>query len=134
MRCIEILREIYDVTGCGLVLCGTDVLSAEITRGKMAPMLSQMTRRGVSEVYLPSVPLPEDADAIAEAYGLPPARGAAGDLQNQILTHHGLGKLIKFLQAATRLAANQGKPMGWEHFLQAHDILVKLSMRKGGAK
>ncbi len=134
IRCLEILREIYDLTGCGLVLCGTDVLREEFKRGKMAQMLSQLMRRGVTEVQLPAMPSPEDVDSIAAAYGLPPARGTAADLQTQILTNHGLGKLIKFLQAATRLAVRQDKPMSWEHFLQAHDILLKLSAQKGGAK
>src|SRR5205807_712461 len=41
LRCLETLRELHDLSGCGLVLCGTDVFRHELHKGQFAKMLGQ---------------------------------------------------------------------------------------------
>ena len=42
----------------------------------------------------------------------------------------GLGMYVKYLQAANRMAGKEQKKLTWEHFIQAHDIIQKLSVQE----
>lgn len=127
LNILEFIREIHDRTKCGLVLCGTRIFKKEIMAGEYKDLLEQLARRSVFEVQLPSKLPRKDLDAVAKAYGLPPAEGLAEDLMNNVMQEKGLGKFTKFLQAASRLAAREEVGMTWDHFIRAHDIIAKLS-------
>jgi DNA transposition AAA+ family ATPase len=131
---LELLREIHDRTHCGMVLCGTNVLREEVQRGRHKEMLEQLQRRGVVQLQLPARPPRRDLDKIAKAYGLPSPEGEPEELVKQIIQESGLGKMIKFMQAATRLASKRSERLSWMHFVAAHDILAKLSVQEGGAR
>jgi hypothetical protein len=107
------------------------VLKDELQGGKLAFMLRQIERRGIIQVSLPSKPPKRDLDAIAKAFGLEPAEGEAEEVIKDMIHSSGLGKYVKFLQAATRMAKKEGKKMCWAHFVRAHDIIARLSKGDG---
>jgi DNA transposition AAA+ family ATPase len=127
IKVLEFLREIHDRTKCGMVFCGTKVLREELHTGKLALMLRQLERRGIIQVNLPDTPPKRDLDAIAKAFGLEPATENALEVVKDMIHRYGLGKYVKFLQAATRMAAKQQKKLTWDHFVTAHDIIARLS-------
>jgi DNA transposition AAA+ family ATPase len=127
IKCLEVIREIHDRTKCGMLLCGTLQLRKELMLGSHTDLLEQFKRRGVLEINLPTLPPKSDINAIARAFGLPPATDCALEIQTDIIKRHGLGKFTKFLQTAQRIAARQNQLLSWDHFLQAHDGLAKLS-------
>ena len=53
VEAMELIREIWDETKCGLVLCGTPVLKKELEEGRYRDMLEQLRRRCVLPVRLP---------------------------------------------------------------------------------
>ena len=129
VTCLELLREIHDRTHCGMVLCGTNVFREEIQRGKDKEMLDQLQRRGIVQLQLPRRPPVRDLDAVAKAFGLPPAEGEARELMKTIIHESGLGKFVKFLQAASRYSNKTKTKLDWKHFVHAHDAFAKLSER-----
>lgn len=128
---LELVREIHDRTGCGMVLCGTNVLKEELQQGEHKKLLDQLRLRGIFTLQLPAVPTRKDLDAIAVSYGLAPADGEAEQLMLHIAKSYGLGKFCKFLAAASRHATKKGEKMKWKHFVTAHDIVKKLSEGNG---
>jgi DNA transposition AAA+ family ATPase len=127
IKVFEVIREIYDRTHCGMVLVGTNVLRTELTTGKLAPILEQLRRRGTIKVQLPATPPKADLDKIAKKFGLPPADGIAAEVVKDMIHTSGLGMYIKFLQSASMMAGRDGKKATWDHFVQANDIIAKLS-------
>ncbi len=129
IKVLELIREIYDRTHCGLVLCGTNVWRREIQEGKLAQMLEQLRRRGTIKIQLPSKPPKADLDRFAKKFGLPPAEDLALEVIKEMLHTSGLGMVVKYLQNAARMAARENKKLSWDHFVQAHDIIQKLSIK-----
>ena len=70
-----------------------------------------------------------EADIIrfAKAFNLPPPEGTAADLITTMLKRSGLKQYVVFLQSASNLAANQKKPISWDHFVAAHDKIQSLN-------
>jgi len=132
LSCLEVLRELHDRTGCAMVLCGTNVGRDEIDRGPQKEYLEQLRRRGVFRLQLPKYATQGDLNAIAKSFGLPPAEGEAADLVKQIIRANGLKAYTSYLQAAGRIASNTRRKLAWKHFIQAHDVIAKLSDSKGG--
>ena len=115
---VEFLREVFDTSGCGLVLCGTNEAMREIESGPNALWLRQLRRRSLPKVMLPNVAGDVDILAFAEHYGLsgeemPPAAIAKA---RQIAANDGVGLLITYLQGAARMAAAERVVVTWEHF------------------
>jgi hypothetical protein len=129
IKVLELIREIYDRTHCGLVLCGTNVFRREIQEGKLAQMLEQLRRRGTIKIQLPARPPKADLDRIAKKFGLSPAEDLALEVIKEMLHTSGLGMVVKYLQNASRMAARENKKLSWDHFVQAHDIIQKLSIK-----
>jgi DNA transposition AAA+ family ATPase len=127
VQIIEWLRELYDRTNCGIVFCGTRVFRDELERGKFSLILDQFRRRGIIQLALPDTPPSADVSKIAKAFGLPPPDGVAADIVSAMLKRSGLGQYVKFLQSASNLASNQSKPMSWDHFVTAFDLVKNLS-------
>lgn len=120
---IESVREIHDKTGCGVVLCGTDVLPDMIADPRFKKLLGQTDNRGVLRRLIPATPYKEDVAAICKAYGFGQAEGEARKLVNEIANTSGIGKLCKFMQMAKRLASKRKAPVTWDHFLETHATL-----------
>ena len=68
-QALEILREIYDETGCGMVLCGTELFETSVMQERNG-VLEQLYRRGVHKIKLPSQPTRGDVAAVLKANGL----------------------------------------------------------------
>jgi DNA transposition AAA+ family ATPase len=130
IKSLEVLREIYDRTGCGLVLCSTNVGRDEFEGGKLSKMLEQLRRRGTIKIQLSSRPPKGDLDRISKAFGLPPADGEALEVVKSMIHTSGLGMYIKFLHNAAQLAQHEDRKLSWDHFVKAHDIIARLSNRK----
>jgi DNA transposition AAA+ family ATPase len=130
IKVAEVVREIYDRTRCGMVLVGTNVLRDELHTGKLAAILEQLRRRGTIKVQLPPHPPKADLDRIARKFGLQPADGIAAEVLKDMIHTSGLGMYIKFLQSAAMMASRESKRVTWDHFVQAHDIIAKLSRQE----
>lgn len=131
--CLEVLRELYDESGVGMVLCGTELLFTRVKNNRGE--LEQFLRRGVHKVVLPDQPQKGDIAAIAETLGLEfPARGeivevrlgravikdCAYDVLKQLGREEGLKAITERLRYATRIAHREKAKLEWEHFLRAH--------------
>lgn len=127
IKVYEVAREIYDRTRCGMVFAATKALREEIMNGKLALMLEQFRRRGIIKVNLPPKPPKADLDRIARKFGLAPAEDSSAEVVAEMIHTSGLGMYIKFLQSAATMARKQNKTVTWDHFVQAHDIMAKLS-------
>lgn len=130
VRIFEWLRELYDRCGCGIVFCGTKVFRTEIETGKLALVLDQFRRRGIIQLQLPDTPPKADVIKIAKAFGLPPPEGDAAEVVATMLKRSGLGQFVKFIQSASNLANKQKKPLSWDHFVIAYDMVQQLSTGK----
>jgi DNA transposition AAA+ family ATPase len=130
ISCLEVLREIHDRSNCGMVLCGTNVFREELQTGLHKKLLDQLRRRGIFELQLSAKPPKSDVRAIAATFGLEEPDPEAAQLVDDILGKHGLGKLIRFMQAGSRMARKQGRPLSWKHFVSAHDIIKRLSNKE----
>lgn len=142
---IEILREIYDATKCGLVLVGTNVwgLSLNGNSGddksaiKGLPsnwdyVMKQTMLRGIN-VTLPPRLSYDDMQSIWTAFGFTdpnpetPAEAAALKTVKNIVATHGLGRYVKRLRSAVTAANRSGAPVTWGHFLAVHKQLEQLA-------
>ncbi|HBD07139.1 MAG TPA: hypothetical protein DCZ69_02670, partial [Syntrophobacteraceae bacterium] len=74
-RPIEFIRELYDSSQCGVVICGTPVFDEAMERGRFSGILKQTKRRRGCKLVLPSVPRVEDLNTFAARSGLGPTPG-----------------------------------------------------------
>lgn len=128
-KVLEFLREIHDRTGCGLVLCMTNMGRDCIETSNLAPVFKQLSRRGVVKLQLPDTAPLRDFLAIAEASGLGTPEGQALETVKHIRVAGGIGVYCKYLQMARRLADNKEEALTWEHFQAAYDALAALSKK-----
>ena len=129
MTSIELIRAIYEHCGCGIVLCGTDIVPDMFEDRRFKKFLGQTANRGALRRMIPATPYPEDVRALCRAYGFGPATGEAKKLVDEIASTNGIGKLCKFMQMAKRLAAKRQTPVSWDHFLATKATLA--SWEKG---
>ena len=122
-RTIEFIRELFDLTGCGVVLIGTPVFEEEMESGRFAKLLQQIKRRRLPKLKLPSTPSADDLNIFAKAYGLTPAEGEFADLQKEVLRDEALGMWLTILRMAAKLAAKQKKSLAWPHVRAAYNFL-----------
>lgn len=127
MGLIERIREIHDLCKCGVLLCGTHIFVEMLSSEKFKDFLSQINRRGVLRMFIPTAPEPGDLELLFAAYKLPPPDGRAATIAKQLSAQHGIGELTKYFQVARFLAMNETVPMGWDHFLKAHDTLITIA-------
>jgi len=130
MKTADFIRDMQEDTGCGLVLCGTNVFREQMRDKGWEQYLKQFTRRPVMRKQLPDIPQRADLNAFARHYGMAPASGDAFLLQRAVVREHGLGVWLTTLTAASRAATRQGKPMTWEHVLKAHAFFQSLEKSK----
>jgi hypothetical protein len=121
---MELLRRIHDRCGCGLVLCGTDVLPDMVQDPRFAKLLGQTDNRGVLRRSVPAAPTKKDVRLLCEAYGLERPTGDAAAIVTAIATKNGIGKLCKYFQMSRRLASKGNAPLSWDHVLNTHATLT----------
>lgn len=126
LRTIEFIREIHDRAKCGIVLAMTEEGWAAIDTGRYAKMLEQLKRRCVSVRKLPARPSARDLDTFAASFGLTPAEGETLTIQTDVIHAHGLGKWLKTLSAASRVASREKAKLGWVHVVKAYAGLRSL--------
>ena len=124
---MEFIREIYDRTGCGIVLSATRVGEAEIERGSNAGIYDQLRRRGMAKLVLPDMPPASDIRKIAAAFGLPAPEGRVAETIGQMLRASGLGMYVKYLQSAHVLATGRGEKPTWDTFSAVCDGMAALA-------
>ncbi len=130
IKILEFVREIHDRTGCGCVLCGTDVWRSELKHGEHRKMLRQLLNRGLVELQLEPRPKLEDLEKFHEFHGLPAPTGEAAEFQADIVRESGLGKYLRYLAAAARIAERLGEPLDWGHFERACIAVATLEKEK----
>lgn len=125
-KCFGVLRQLQEQSGCGLVLCGTNVFRNEIERGEFKRSLEQMSMRSIWELQLEASPTPEDLALIAKHFRLPKPTGEAAELVKWIAIEKGLGKYVKFITRSAQLAAAKHEPFTWAHFVKTVTIAAKM--------
>ena len=132
--CLEVIREIYDEVGCGMLLCGTELL-LEKMRGGTHGEMEQLLRRGVHKFHLPKMPSKDDITAILGHYGVEfPAKKKTlsivvdgehineipFDLLRQLAKDHGIKAITERLRYAEKIAAKARTFTTMAHFVEAH--------------
>lgn len=124
---MEFIREIYDRTGCGIVLSATKVGETELERGRNAGIYDQLRRRGMVKLVLPEMPPSGDIRKIAAAFGLPPPEGHSAEMVKQMLRVSGLGMYVKYLQSAHVLATSRDEKPTWDTFAAVYESMAALA-------
>jgi DNA transposition AAA+ family ATPase len=126
--CIEVIREIHDESGCGMVLIWTRIDSLKQASGRE---LQQVWRRGVHKLSLPPSPTRADVAAVLAASGLRfPEKGSrvkVGKVEEdpaavlaQVAKGEGLKAITERLRYARKLANKGSGVLTWEDFIKAH--------------
>lgn len=113
---VEFIREIYDRSGCGLVLSGTKVGLEGLEGGRNRMLFDQLRRRGVVKVVLPDVPPRRDINEIARTFELEPPQGEDLKRVKQLIQTRGLGVFLKYLQKAYAVTKARKVALDWEAF------------------
>lgn len=124
MRCFDFIRYIYDQTGCGIVLSGTNVFRDNLhEQGAFLQYLKQLKRRGLYEVQLPDVPPAEDLRLISHKFGLSSPNGEALKVLNHLAESDGLGMVFTRLTDAAAHAAKRKEKINWDHFTHVVSLI-----------
>lgn len=125
---LEFIRELFDLTKCGVVLCGTDVLKTELTLGKQSKVYKQLVMRGLIHAQLPAKTPLDDIKLAASKFDYPrEVTTEARKIIAEINDNHGLGVLLKVLKAgATKSKKSNLKP-SWDQMVEAWIILQRLA-------
>ena len=124
---VEFIREIYDRTHCGLVVCGTKVAETGLESGRNMLLFDQLRRRGLVKLVLPDVPRKTDVNRFAREFSLPAPTGELFDTIKVLLKRYGLGMYVKYLRKADALARNAGEAVTWDHFKAVSDGYANLA-------
>jgi len=129
VKCCEFLREIIDVSGCGLVLMGTKLLQESVFSGPHKEALAQLVDRGTVQIPLPDKATKTDVKAFLAHYGLqfPAPEDPAAIVLNDILVSYGLRKLTMHLRDGAAYARKRQESFKWSHFLDAFEAIQSLS-------
>lgn len=118
MKVLEWFREIWDNSGCGMVLCGTSAMEDDLINDpKMKGWLGQLDHRCIRVTKLPNQIPGEDIDLAAKAYGI---TGNKACVEN-ILKGIRMNRLTTCLNMTASWCAGNNKtkqthPKTWESF------------------
>ena len=121
---LDMLRELYDRCGCGLVLIVTDTGAREFVRGQFAGQLAQLECRGEWEL-LPPEPCAADVQAIWQAYDLPEPDKETQAAIYAMARASCFGQYVHRLKWAAVQARRAGQPLSWQFFLQATHAMTR---------
>ena len=121
MKGVEQVRELRDMSGCGLLLTATPEFEAEMEESPVwSDMLKQLSKRNACRVYrLPSAISTEDLRQVWEFYGFPePDAGLRASVE-AAAQDSGYGVITKRMNLARIAAKNAGVPVTWDYYLGA---------------
>ncbi len=141
-NCMEVLRELYDETRCGMVLCFTILDDVKAASQKE---LQQLWRRGTHKVFLPAMPTKADLALILEHNGMqfPEKKMTVTvelkdehnkpvsfteqpyELVRQLAKEEALKAVTERIRYARKLAGRDGGRIGWNFFVKAHLLIKK---------
>lgn len=121
MKIVEYIRELHDVTQCGLVVCGTRALEHDLIQGPLKGWLEQFAERCIKRLELPNDLPWSDLMLVAEAYDLPEPPGPVADL----IRHMRMNRYVKLLALAGNLARKRDEALTWEHVATAHTLITR---------
>lgn len=124
LSCMELLRWLHDLTGCGMVLCGTNILRDEIRNGKDKDLLDQLVRRALTTLDLKHSPTAKDIAAFESAYGLNAPDAVTADTVRALCRQKGVKALIYRLSRAKSYAESEGRSPTWDDFMAEHEMLA----------
>lgn len=139
--CVEVIREIYDATHCGMVLIWTRIDSL---KKHSQVELQQVWRRGVHKMPLPEYPTKGDVAAIAAHSGLEwPDKKAAvvigkrseviTEALRQVAKTEGLKAITERMRYGRKLASRAGDKLDWKHVVRAHLMIAdQAAIQTGG--
>lgn len=127
---IEFIRELFDETQCGVVLCATNIFRDAMDNGPVQKILRQTKRRRLCALQLPNVPTQADLNTFAAAYKLPPSEGEARVLEKRMVEEEALGMWLTLLRMGAKVAAGRHQEMKWAHVLSAYAGLKSLEGQK----
>lgn len=130
LEVMEFLRELYDRTGCGIVMAATPMGRRDFEEGKNAIAFDQFRRRGLVRIVLPDVPRVADINRFAKSFELDAPEGDILKGIKQMLRTDGLGKFVKYLQKAYTLAAGEKRALAWSDFAAVCNGYAALSNPK----
>ena len=124
---MEFIREIYDRTGCGLVMSSTKVGLEGLEGGKNRLLFDQLRRRGVVKVVLPDAPPRRDINEIARTFELPAPQGEDLRTAKTLIQTRGLGVFLKYLQKAYAVTRKAKIELTWEAFKKVSNGYLALA-------
>jgi len=130
VRCLDTLMHLHDASGCGMLLCGTNIWRDQLRSGPYAQFLKQLRRRGIYELQLPDVPPRRDLDLIAARFGLDAAEGEAEEIMLAVAQSDGFGKFCALLADAAEGASSRDEALAWSHFIRAHAVMQAAAQGK----
>ncbi len=123
---IDFIREIFDETQCGVVICATNVFRDAMDTGALHKILRQIKRRRLCSLQLPNAPTQNDLNAFAAAYGLPPSSGEARALEKRMIEDEALGMWLTLLRMGAKIASTRKEKMSWNQVRLAEEGLQDL--------
>ena len=127
---MEFIREVFDRTGCGLVMSATKVGLAGLEGGRNRLLFDQLRRRGVVRVVLPDTPPVRDINAVARSFELALPTGEVLAGIKRLIKERGLGVFIKYLQKAYALARSRREPLTWDGYAKTVNGYLRLGEMK----
>ncbi len=121
MKVMEYIRELMDVSGCGLVVCGTRALDQDLINGELKGWLEQFRERCIKRLELPDRMPDSDILLVAKTYGLP----EPDETTMSLVRTWRMNRLCKTIMLAGNLAAKRDQPLSWRHVAAAHNAVSK---------
>lgn len=121
MKIMEYIRELMDVSKCGLVVCGTRALDQDLINGELKGWLEQFRERCIKRLELPDRLPDDDILLVAKSYDLP----APDDATMTLLRTLRMNRLCKVLILASNFAGKRDQPLAWTHFTAAYNAVCK---------
>lgn len=115
---LDVVRELYDRTGCAVTLLFTDLDGSRFTRSPYAAQLEQLKRRGLQEVMPPEPSLP-DVRAIWQAFNLPEPDQDTQKTIGALVRRSCFGELLARIRLALAEAKRGGSSLDWSFFNRA---------------
>lgn len=116
--CMEWLREIFDRSQCGLVVCGTEAIDNELmSHAARRAWLNQFAQRAHRLIRLPKRIPDSDLALTAATYGFPPPDAHAANILATISMSH----LCACLKMTATVAKNRGEEKTWQLFAAVYD-------------
>lgn len=127
LQTIEFIRELFDESKCGLVICATNIFKDAMERDvAISKVFAQIKRRRLCALQLPDRPTQSDLNTFSAAYGLPPSSGPSRELETRMIDSEALGMWLTILRMAAKLASQRKQKLDWSHVLSAHAGLQAL--------